>query len=529
VSGVRSVGRRGLALLVALLVAPAAVLWVGRSFPALDPVYESIRFHLFVVSAIAACALLVALATAVFAARDGRAAPVLLALGCVSVGFLMLGHGLATPGIFGRPLNLWVARLPVLALAGFALCLGLALRERGIVGRVVTGAPRVALSVPTIVLGLFTAAIVADPTVAHGGAPIAAEGTIRLAILGLSALALLVVGSVQWRRWGLGRDRIHLALVLASWLTMAALLSLQFGTFWRLTWWDYHLYLLGGFAAAAWAVAVGFRRSRSLEGAVGGITVRDPLEQVTQRHPDALHALIGAVEAKDPYTHGHSERVAEVSARIGLRLALAPESMRGLHQGAFLHDVGKISVPDHVLNKAGELTSEEWAMIERHPEVGWDLVSRAESLRGALSAIRHHHERWDGSGYPDRLAGTDIPQLGRIVAVADVWDALTTDRAYRPAWAVDRAVSHVAAASGTLFDPASVEAFLDVVAERGLWPEKTRADLASLLEASSGCHVEDRRTRIRRERAAAQDAEADAPARPSGATSVPAPVSDRST
>jgi HD-GYP domain-containing protein (c-di-GMP phosphodiesterase class II) len=487
--GLRSIGGRGLTLLVALLVTPAIVLGAARSFPALDPIYESVRFHLFVVSAIAACALLVALATAAFAARDGRSGPVLLSIGCVTVGFLLLGHGLTTPGIFGRPVNLWVARLAVLALVGFALCLALALREGGAIGR----APRATMAIPTLALLLFTSAVVVDPTALHGRAPLPGESVIRLVLLGAAALVLLVVGAVHWRRWGLGRDRIELALVLASWLTMAALLSLQFGTFWRLSWWDYHLYLLAGFAAAAWAVVAGFRRSRTLVGAVGGVTIRDPLEQVSQRHPEALGALIGAVEAKDPYTHGHSERVAELSARIGLRLALSPETMRGLHQGAFLHDVGKISVPDAVLNKAGDLTPQEWAMIERHPAVGWDLVSRAESLHGALSAIRHHHERWDGTGYPDRLAGTDIPHQGRIVAVADVWDALTSDRAYRPAWEVDRAVSHIAAASGTLFDPEAVDAFLDVVAERGLWPDKTRADLAALVEAAAGCHVEDRR------------------------------------
>jgi hypothetical protein len=515
--------------LFALLATPAIVLWVGRSFPALDPVFESVRFHLFVVSAIAGCALLVALATAVFAARDGRATPVLIALACVSVGFLMLGHGLTTPGILGRPLNLWVVRLPVLALAGFAVCLALGLWEHGPVARAIGAAPRATMVVATAVLGLVTAAIVVDPTIAHGTAPVPGEAGIRLVLLGTSALVLLVVGAIHWRRWGLGRDRIELALVLAAWLAMAALLSLQFGTFWRLSWWDYHLYLLCGFAAAAWAVVVGFRGSRSLDAAVGGVVVHDPLEQVAQRHPDALHALIGAVEAKDPYTHGHSERVAELSARLGLRLSLPPEMMRGLHQGAFLHDVGKISVPDQVLNKAGELSPDEWAMIERHPEVGWDLVSRAESLRGALSAIRHHHERWDGTGYPDHLAGTDIPHQGRIVAVADVWDALTSDRAYRPAWEVDRAVSHIAAASGSLFDPEVVEAFLDVVAERGLWPEATRADLAALLEAASGCHVEDRRARPDRERS---EATADAtPAEPT--PRVPAatapPTIDRAT
>ena len=121
------------------------------------------------------------------------------------------------------------------------------------------------------------------------------------------------------------------------------------------------------------------------------------------------------------------------------------------------------------------------------------LGSRADSLHGALSAIRHHHERWDGTGYPDRLSGTDIPLSGRIVAVADVWDALTSDRAYRPAWDLERAVSHLAAASGTLFDPACVEAFLDVVAANGLVPEHTRADLDALVAAAIDCHPTERR------------------------------------
>jgi HD-GYP domain-containing protein (c-di-GMP phosphodiesterase class II) len=269
---------------------------------------------------------------------------------------------------------------------------------------------------------------------------------------------------------------------------MSALLSLAYGTFWRLSWWDYHLYLLAGFAAAAWAVVAGYRGSRTLAGAVGGLAERDPAEQVAQRHPEALQALIAAVEAKDPYTHGHSSRVAGLSTRIGLRLALEPEVVRELHQGAFLHDVGKISVPDHILNKTGALDPDEWREIQRHPEVGWALVGRTGSLSGALAAIRHHHERWDGTGYPDRLAGTDISLAGRIVAVADVWDALTSDRAYRVAWAPDRAVSHIAAASGTLFDPACVEAFLDVVAQTGLVPEHTRADLDELLAAAADCH-----------------------------------------
>ncbi|MEO8422894.1 MAG: HD domain-containing phosphohydrolase [Actinomycetota bacterium] len=491
--GFRHLDRRGTSLLVVLLVVPAIALAVGRSIPALDPILESVVFHVWVVSAIAACALFVALATASYAVRDGRAAPVLIALGCVAVGFMMLGHGLTTPGILGRPMNQWVGRFPVLALATFAGCLAAAARPEGMASRLVARSPLVALGFPVVSIALASAAIAIDPTVLSGTAPVSGEEPIRTALLVASAITLLVVGAVHWRRWQLGRDRIELALVLASWLAMSALLSLAYGTFWRLSWWDYHIYLLTGFASAAWAVVAGYRGSRTLVGAVGGITMNDPMDQVAHSQPDALHALIGAVEAKDPYTHGHSARVADLSTRIGLRLELVPDAVRGLHQGAYLHDVGKISVPDQILNKPGDLDPEEWEQIQRHPEVGWELVSRADSLHGALSAIRHHHERWDGSGYPDRLSGVDIPLSGRIVAVADVWDALTSDRAYRPAWDLDRAVSHIAAASGTLFDPACVEAFLDVVAATGLVPERTRADLDALVIAAADCHPIERR------------------------------------
>jgi HD-GYP domain-containing protein (c-di-GMP phosphodiesterase class II) len=483
-------------LLVGLLLAPALLLFAARSVPALDPVFESPRFHLLVVSAIAACALLLALATAAAAARDGRAAPVLLAMGCVSVGFLMLAHGLTTPGMLGQPLNMWVGRLGSLALIGFAACLAAAAWDEGPVARMVARAPRLALAIWIVAIATGSIVIVVDPTVLSGTQPFPAEDLLRSLILGASSLSLLVTGSTHWRRWRLGRDRVELSLVLASWLAMSAILSLGFGQLWRLSWWDYHLYLLAGFSATSWAVVAEFHRSRSLAGAVAGISVRDPLEQITRGHPEALDALIGAVEVKDPYTHGHSGRVAEMSSKIGLRIGLEPEALRGLHQGAYLHDVGKISVPDHVLNKPGDLTDDEWESIKNHPVVGWELANRARSLCESLPAIRHHHERWDGSGYPDRLAGEDIPLAGRIVAVADVWDALTSDRAYRPAWPFDQAISHIAAGGGTLFDPLCVEAFLDVLKESGLVPEKTQADVEALFLAAVECHpVSQRRAR----------------------------------
>jgi HD-GYP domain-containing protein (c-di-GMP phosphodiesterase class II) len=350
-----------------------------------------------------------------------------------------------------------------------------------------------------VVLSLtaFTAAIVIRPTALGGTAPLPGEDLLSRSLSAASGLVLLVTGAVHWRRWRLGRDRIELALVLASWLSVDAIVSFQLGQLWRISWWDYHAYLLAGFAAAAWAVVGDSRRSASAHGALASISFTDPLEHIARGYPEALNALAAAVEAKDTYTHGHSARVADVSTRIGLRLGLDPDSLRRLAQGALLHDIGKIGVPDHVLNKPDSLTPDEWAWILAHPEVGWEMASKAPSLRDALAVIRHHHERWDGSGYPDRMSAAEIPVVARIAAVADVWDALTSDRAYRPAWPPDKAVTHIAEASGTLFDPHCVEAFVDLVAEQNLWPERTDFDPEALIAAARDCHPARRASRSR--------------------------------
>jgi HD-GYP domain-containing protein (c-di-GMP phosphodiesterase class II) len=482
-------GRSGAALLALLLVAPAGVTLALRATPRLDLLFESPGFHVVVVSAIAACALVVALLTAVVASRAPQPATVLVACGCLFVGVMMLGHGLTTPGVFGRPLNMWVARFPVLALAGFALCLvGATLSDSNPAKRLAARYPRALLAGVAGVLLLVAGVVIADPTTLGGGGVLPGEEAISRSLAAASGVGLLVAGASRWRRWRLSSDRLELALVLACWLSFDAVISFQFGMLWRLSWWDYHAYLLAGFAAAAWAVVREVGRNRSVTDALATLSVTDPVQHLSRGHPEALHALTAAVEARDPYTHGHSARVAEVSAQIGLRVGMEPAALRRLCQGASLHDIGKIGVPDQVLNKPGSLMPEEWTLIRAHPVVGSDMAGKVPSLRGSLAVIRHHHERWDGSGYPDRMAGEDIPIPARIAAVADVWDALTSDRAYRAAWPPDKALAHIAAASGTLFDPLCVEAFVDLVAERSLWPERTTFDPEALLAAAERCH-----------------------------------------
>jgi HD-GYP domain-containing protein (c-di-GMP phosphodiesterase class II) len=485
----RSLGRRGWALLGALLILPTLLALALRAVPVLDVAHESPSFHLLVVSGIAGLAFFIAMVTTVAAARDRRPAPVLLAVACVSVGALMLAHGLTTPGFEGRPMNMWVARLPVLAIAGFAACLLAATAsERGRVKRFVARHPRATLIVASSALSGFAALVSVDPTRLWGVAPLPGEETVATVLAFGSGLLLLVLGARHWTRWRLGRDRVELSLVLATWLSADAVVSLKLGELWRLSWWDYHAYLLAGFAAASWAVLVGLRESRSAMQAVGSISVGDVLEHIDRGSPDALHALTAAVEAKDPYTHGHSGRVARLAVGIGERLGLDPDILRRLAQGAQLHDIGKIGVPDAVLNKPANLDSEEWDLIRAHPIVGWEIASRAPSLLSALDVIRHHHERWDGSGYPDQRSGDDSPLVARIAAVADVWDALTSDRAYRPAWPADQALAHLVAGSGDLFDPACVEAFVDLISGNGLAAERTDLDRAVLAAAAEACH-----------------------------------------
>jgi cyclic di-GMP phosphodiesterase len=145
------------------------------------------------------------------------------------------------------------------------------------------------------------------------------------------------------------------------------------------------------------------------------------------------------IEARDPYTEGHCERLAEYATSLGRRLELGAADIDALYRGAFLHDIGKIAVPDRILLKKGRLTKPEYELMQRHTITGDELIATVRSLEAVRPIVRHHHERWDGNGYPDRLAADTIPLLAQIVSVVDVFDALTTDRPYRQALPIESA------------------------------------------------------------------------------------------
>jgi HD-GYP domain-containing protein (c-di-GMP phosphodiesterase class II) len=341
--------------------------------------------------------------------------------------------------------------------------------------------------VAAVATGLSTV-LIADPTRLHGSSPVPNESNIWW-VVSAAAIAIFVpMAVVHWRRWRLGHDVVQLSLVLAASMSAAAIVSLKFGAMWRLSWWDYHGFLLSGFAGAVYAVVVRRRRTSEVDAVLATTFDQDPLIHIVEGYPDALNALVRAVEIKDGYTFGHSQRTAELAVRLGLHLRLGDDDLRALARGAFLHDVGKIAIPDSILNKPGRLTADEREVIQTHPQVGFELVSGSPGLEEALPVVLHHHERWDGEGYPAGLAGRDIPLVARVAAVADVWDALTSDRSYRPGLDPADALAHIQAGRGTHFDPRAVDAMVALAADWGYAADGLTGNGDEAWRAIETCH-----------------------------------------
>jgi putative nucleotidyltransferase with HDIG domain len=185
----------------------------------------------------------------------------------------------------------------------------------------------------------------------------------------------------------------------------------------------------------------------------------DSYRRLEESALEAVESLNAAVDAKDPYTAGHSQRVQRIALAVGAELGLAPAALDALRFAGLFHDIGKLRVPDAILTKPDTLTPDEYELIKRHPEDGAAIVGKLGRLREAVPLIRHHHERWDGQGYPDGLAGEAIPLEAAVVGLADAWDAMTSDRPYSRARSVEEAAAEIRDGRGTQFAPAVVEAF----------------------------------------------------------------------
>ena len=173
-----------------------------------------------------------------------------------------------------------------------------------------------------------------------------------------------------------------------------------------------------------------------------------------------------ALDLRDKETEGHTQRVTEMTLRLAREFGISGSELMHMRRGALLHDIGKMGIPDRILLKAGPLNEEEWDLMRKHPQYAYEMLAPISYLRPALDIPYAHHEKWDGTGYPRGLRGEGIPLSARIFAVADVWDALTSDRPYRAAWTEERSLEYIQEQSGQHFDPRVVEVFLRLLGNR---------------------------------------------------------------
>ena len=195
-------------------------------------------------------------------------------------------------------------------------------------------------------------------------------------------------------------------------------------------------------------------------------TLRGEIEHaynnIQKHYLETVRSLVAAIDAKDSYTKGHQERVARYSVLLGEELKLAPKELDLLHQAAILHDIGKIGIPEQILRKTSALTFEEFKIVKQHPAIGAEIISPVEFLKDAVPIVRHHHEKYDGTGYPDGISGLQIPLGSRIIAVADAVDAMLTDRPYARAKSLSQVREELKRCAGTQFDPELAEIALKI-------------------------------------------------------------------
>ena len=186
-------------------------------------------------------------------------------------------------------------------------------------------------------------------------------------------------------------------------------------------------------------------------------------QKLEKAYMESIETLRYTVEAKDPYTKGHSDRVAQYSVLIGKKMGLSEEDQKTLLIGGLFHDIGKIGVPDTILRKPDRLTDEEYSEIKNHPSIGAHILAPATIFQDIIPIVKHHHERYDGKGYPSQLKGEDIPLFARIAAIADTFDAMTSKRTYRDELSLETVIAEIERCKGTQFDPKIADVFLDIL------------------------------------------------------------------
>ena len=454
------------ALGAALLAAPMLLFAVTRIDPSLDPTYMEFGLHFYVVGFTAlasavACAIVMASARTLLNTRL-----IFLGLAFFVIAGVFAVHGLNTPGYIADE---YFASVSVSSWLSAAL-----------------GSTLVALSV----IGLpkpiedqieRNGAMFFSVTAAAVFAYIALSLTMQTWLdwvpiqnrnlqfaMGLPSLAVAAFAAYRYyQSYQFARLPSQLAMVATIIILMEVQTIIIWGQVWHLSWWIYHALYGAAFVVlfAGWAVEA--KRAGTLKAIADALSMRDALAQLNRGLEAPILELVDAVEAKDAHTFGHVRRVSGYALAIGRRLGLSASDLRLLVLSAEMHDVGKIGVPDSILAKRGPLTPEEFEVVKQHTHQGYDIARRVDALREIAEVIKYHHERLDGSGYPDGLTGDAIPLLARIVAVADTYDAMTSMRPYRDPMSHLEAMAELFRLRNTQLDAQCVDAFVAEFATEG--------------------------------------------------------------
>ena len=453
------------------LLFPAGLFAWLLAHPAVDPSIVVPWHHFVIVTAVSLLAFGLAVVLAIAAVQIAQYRVLFLCLGFMAMGGIFAVHGIDTPGILvggeagtyagavvgvSAYLSLFV---PALFFAASYTPLTAAFERR--LPFSPAGWLIVLLATAVAIYGIL--AVVSTESIAElpfGVKPYSI-------VMGLTTIALLLFSA--WRQavaYLVARLPLQGVLVLAFLLLAEAQGIMMLGQVWRLSWWEYHGLMLLGVGLSVWAIAAQRAKGLSFRAVMEATLELEVKVGIELEHAESIAALTAAVEAKDENTKGHNTRVAELAVQIGRAMDLPTDKLRTLARAGLLHDVGKIGIPDAILNKPGPLNVDEWTAIKRHPALGHEILLRVPSLHREAEIVIAHHERIDGSGYPHGLRGEQIPLEARILAVADTYDVLSSDRPYRKAFDNEHALRILREESGThLWEPA-VRALLRTLGER---------------------------------------------------------------
>lgn len=435
------------------------------------------RGHFYIVSVVAILSLIVSIAVGISGIRLRNMNVIFLSLAYISLTEMFAVHGLSTPGFIMEASNLpgMAAQLSIV-FSAIWLWLSSLPSDHPLV-TYLSQWKTLLVPVWTLLLAVVGILFMGFPQLASV-IPINQNPIKWFVTIGV--IVLVLVSMYRYlQSYRFTQFPLQIAIVYStSWLITSQIIMVL-GELWKISWWLYHFLLLFSVIMMLIGIVRQYAVKSSITMAIKSLFITDPVERIEASISPSIKALVVATEAKDKYTAGHNYRVALFALKIGEEIGLEPEQLRALAHGGVVHDVGKIQVPDQILNKPGKLTDEERAIIERHPVTGEEMCKRLGFMKEELEIIRSHHEKWNGQGYPDKLSGEQIPLLARILAVADVYDALTSSRSYREAWSGEKAMELINEQKGIHFDPNCVEAWARVCErdpETYLYPDKLFAE-----------------------------------------------------